>query len=156
MKKYYGQWEIVAEKPTVNPYTNEVLDGYITLEFAPYKDANNFEQTPPAIVIPEFAQEALTSKRPTDWTAHRDLRLKPIAEEILRIMRKYNIGIGAGPGIPQDFQYVADLIAESLGRQRMYVEDQLWGAEERYKSILQLDNLMKYYTKDLPEIPSGA
>ena len=136
MSKYYGQWEITAEESSDDK-------NYVTLSFADEEDTKGNKHPVPNLNVPVINYDNVVSNEVVDWSTHRDNRLKPVMESILKTLHEYNIMIGVGDGVSPDLPYICDTVVQTIIQHKRKIDEHNWGAPNFMQTIQQMDDHLK-------------
>lgn len=135
---FYGQWEITN---TIDA-TEQDVAGKL-LSFAPEKDSEGNDLPLTDLFVPDISYKNLITEEPLAWDKHCDIKFKPVADDIVKVLKMYNVFIGEGNGVKNDVKYIFEYIDQNLLHNRQVWLNKKWGVAPHFQTILQLDKYMK-------------
>jgi hypothetical protein len=107
--KYYGPSEVEKTEPVLP-------EGLVRIWL---KDEGDEKKS---IVISEKMVESVLTDEPTDLTALRDNRIKPVAKAIMQLMLDWNLRV-------DEIDYLFALVNASFNQNLMAANGMLWGKQ---------------------------
>ena len=131
---FYGEWEI----KTIEDATEQGVKGK-KLSFLPEKDTEGNELPVTDLFVPLINYEPLISEELVAWDKHFNIKFKPIAKDIINVLKMYNVFIGSGNGVKSDVAYLFEHIIEHLSQEKNRFFNTAWGVPPHVQTMLQLD-----------------
>ena len=115
--KYYGPNKIV---------NSEVTDDSVLLTLDNKKVVE---------LSPKMAKAAITEEK-KDLTELRDVRLRPVAKEMLETMLEWDVRIG-------EVEYLQSLVVTSLNQNIEKASEKLWHTTNEERTVKMIDDVLK-------------
>lgn len=121
---YYGQSEVLNVTATEG-------EGHVCVMFKTGEDKSDT-----VLLSPRLLREVITAE-PVDASKLRELRVNPVAEEVLGLILKHNLKVG-------ELEFLFSTITRNLNQAIETANAKRWGVEHyEDRTILEIDRTLK-------------